>query len=1200
MTQPKEHTANLLLKRRAELENANRMFFALTTVTQDAVMLVAGDGTITFWNEAAEEIFGYHPDEVIGKNLHKLLALQSVQTAFGEGFRGFRKTNKGYLIGETRELSGRRKDGTSFISEMTLCAIEFNNEWNALALVRDITVRREAQDALSRKTDELELLLNNIQTQIWMFTEPDRYGAVNAAHAAFQGRSMASMQGAEVSDIYPPRFASETIESNRLVFEQREKIHLKQWQKNDLGERRLLSITKTPGPLKNGRTEFIVCSAEDITRREAAARALKALNERFKLAFEMNPAPMSITTLQRGVILEVNTAFLENFGYDRSELLGQRVLKLDFLDNDLREEAIEKIRNERFFKNLEVTFRRKDQTLFSGFWSAEQIVIDDKPCILSVFLDITERKLAEKELLETQEQTEAINRELEQAIERANRFAVEAKAASVAKSEFLANMSHEIRTPMNAIIGYAEMMLDDNLTEDQRQGMERIVDSADVLLAIVDDILDLSKIEADKMDLEEVSFDLETLVFQAVGLVSARATNTDVEILCDIGKISNRVIGDPMRLKQILLNLLSNAVKFTKEGEIVTLVRELERVDGKIHIEFVVRDSGIGISEKKTSEIFDPFLQADGSVTRNYGGTGLGLTICRRLVTMMNGSISVESRENVGSAFVFDVWLKQQRASGEIISAPSKLYEKRVLVIDDNSTAGHITAAMLVREEMRPTLCHSLEEAAEILSENRFDIILVDAMQEYLDSHQIASIINGAIKENAPPLIALLPIPKLKGHLKKVRHLYSGVLAKPVSREELYSTLRQALKLDPTLPTPPPADYASAQLFSSSLNVLIAEDSEVNQETTVALLKRLGHRADIAEDGVIAVEKVLSRDYDLVLMDMQMPRMSGIRAAKTIRDNGSSIPIIAVTANAMKGDRDKCLRAGMNDYLAKPIKRHTLQEMIAKHFGSDTNEKFNYRLRTMLISADSEFCINMQHSLSRIFPSIAPRVVENSFSGYVAVGSFQPHILFIDLETPELKCFKILDFLNEDENHKDTQVVIISASDISPSEVDRLMSHGAADILTKPLNPSKLLETLRYLLSGNRAVTSGQESQSPSAENIQEEIDEEAYLASPPMIQNIAADMGLEIDECRPLIEKFVINIESKMTNLETANQKKEAETIRRIAHKIRGSALNLRLQMVARHSSEIEKKAEMGLLSDIGGHIHELQEAIEVVRNIL
>ncbi len=289
----------------------------------------------------------------------------------------------------------------------------------------------------------------------------------------------------------------------------------------------------------------------------------------------------------------------------------------------------------------------------------------------------------------------------------------------------------------------------------------------------------------------------------------------------------------------------------------------------------------------------------------------------------------------------------------------------------------------------------------------------------------------------------------------------------------------------------------------------------------------------------------------------------------------------------------------MDDYLAKPIKRHTLQEMISKHFGSDTNEKQNYRLRTMLISADRECGTSVQHSMSRVFPSIAPRIVEDSLAGYVAIGSFQPHILFIDLETPSLECFRILEFLNTEENHKDTQVVIITGSDISSPEIDRLLSHGAVDILTKPLWSSKLLESLRYILFGNRSVASGQEFLSFPAENTKKEIEEEAHLSPPLAIQRIADDMGLEIEECRPLIEKFVLNIEAKMASLKNAHRKKETEIIGSIAHSIHGTALNLRLQMVARYSSEIENQAGMGRLGEIDGLIHKLQKAIEEVRDM-
>ena len=670
----------------------------------------------------------------------------------------------------------------------------------------------------------------------------------------------------------------------------------------------LVPVRVSATRVENATESDLFVMYEDITDRRKAQDAVTKLAN----IVETSEDAIIGQTLD-GTIVSWNAAAQRMFGYTVGEVQGRPISML--APPDRAEEVntnLDRIRKGEHVEHFETVRLRKDGTRIPVSMSIS--LTRDTAGQISGFSAIA-RDVSEQV---------ATREALQVARDAAQRMAQ-------TRSAFLANMSHEIRTPMNAILGLTELLLDTELGPEQRHSLSLVQSSAETLLTLINDILDFSKIEAEHLQLESIPFDLPRLVESTMGLLSVRARERRLELLADVQPdVPPMVRGDPTRLRQVLTNLIGNAIKFTPQGEVVVSAARAEAV-GHTHVRFAVRDTGIGIPVEKLTTIFEEFSQADTSTTRKYGGTGLGLAIAQRLVRLMGGELTVTSEVGRGTEFSFTVPLEAELAPQEpeaLVPGAVHLAGLRALVVDDNATNRRIVRDMLGAAGIRVHEAADGEAGLAAINaacrdQAPYDLVVLDAQMPLLDGFELAA----AVRRDptiATTRLLMLTSAGRRGDGQRCRELgIHGYLPKPASRSDLIEAVRAVVG------SPSVVDFVTRHSIAESrkrLRILLAEDNPVNQEVAASMLRKRGHDVDVVANGRAAVEAAAREQYDLVLMDIQMPEMDGFEATQAIRatPQGGELPIIALTAHALSGERERCLSFGMSGYLSKPYKAHEL------------------------------------------------------------------------------------------------------------------------------------------------------------------------------------------------------------------------------------------------------------------------------------
>jgi two-component system, sensor histidine kinase and response regulator len=776
----------------------------------------------------------------------------------------------------------------------------------------------------------LRTLMANIPEHVYFKDRDSRFIAVSESKALRDGMASAAMVGKSDFDLFSEEHARKAFEDEQRIMQTGQPVV-------DLEERETwpdrpdtwVSTTKLPLRDARGRIVGTFGVSRDITARRRAEEDLRDNEEKFRtLSDSAQDAIVMIDAEDQ--ILSWNRAAERLFGYAKAEAIGARFHPL-VVPERFREASSKGLAQFRQTGTgaaigtvRELAALRKDGSEFPIDLSLSMVKLRDRYLAIGIVRDITERKRTELALREAME---------------------EARASARLKSQFLANMSHEIRTPMNGVVGMTELLLDTELTNEQRSLANTVRTSAESLLTIINDILDFSKIEAGMLTFEQRPFELREPVEGCLQVMAERAHTKGLELAYLIDdNVPVQVIGDAGRLQQVLLNLVGNALKFTEHGEVVVRVTREGEESGRARLRFTVTDTGMGIAPEARKRLFQPFSQADGSITRKFGGTGLGLAISKQLVGLMGGEIGVESEVGRGSTFWFTVRLAAQPAALRVIPRRVDLAGQRALIVDDNQTNRDILQRQLNAWRVATVCAADGESALALLrhlapADPPFNFALLDMQMPGMSGFDLARQITADPALAGLKLLMLTSMGSMPPFGETAAAGVTACLTKPIQQADLHEAIASLLGMGKPRPVVPSAP-ARLPPEPKPLRILLAEDNVVNQNVARMQLARLGYMVDITVDGRAALEAAQTHPYDVVLMDCQMPEMDGYEATRHLRaweqtrhaagENSTPLYIIAMTASAMAGDREACLAAGMDDYISKPVQGSELAAALAR------------------------------------------------------------------------------------------------------------------------------------------------------------------------------------------------------------------------------------------------------------------------------
>jgi len=913
-------------KQLEDLRKSEAFQRTLSEALPDFIFILDADGVIQRVNRVQP---GHREEDVVGQRALMFIP-PGYHAAFEEAFRQALDTERVKTVETEVDFPDGRHYFLNRLNPVSFAGMESS----VILIATDITDRKRAEEQLRESEEKFRSIFESFQDLYFKSDIKGNFKTISPSVKPLAGYEEDELIGKSVLEVFVDAVDRDELMEALLAAGKINNYELKLKKKS--GQVVTVSLNAQIVKDGSGHPTAVEGVMRDITKQKRAEEAVRQAKERTERILNSVQSGVLVVDVETHEIVEVNPAAAAMIGAAPEEIVG-RVCHQFICPGE--KGACPITDKGQSVDNSERVLLTKDGGRASILKTVAPVTLEGRECLLETFVDISDRKRAEEELRQ-------MNEHLERQTAIASEMAAQAEMANKTKSEFLANMSHEIRTPMNSVIGFIDMLFDTDLNEEQIDYATTAKRSGEALLSLINDVLDFSKIEAGELDFEEIDFDPELLAHDICAVTRPRIGLKPIEILCRIGdNLPSYVRGDPGRFRQVLTNFMGNASKFTDSGEIELSLDIEEEKDDRVMLHATIRDTGIGLPKDKLATIFESFKQVDASTTRRYGGTGLGLSICKKISELMGGDVWAESEPKKGSIFHFTAWLGKAEEKEAKRFTPVSLSGKKALIVDDNQrnldilthvleSAGMDVNALRNGEEVIPTLQKALE------AKDFFDLAIIDIQMPGMSGYEVAKAIRDS-KSLIPtlPMIALSSL--IEREAKRCKEAgFDGFLSKPIRREKLFQMMESLLgeikeggEEEEAPRQKMITQYSIREDIKHSVRILLAEDNPVNQKLAKLMLTKAGYHVEVANNGKEAVEKFTSNpdNFDLIFMDIQMPEMDGMEATEIIRKKGfDTIPIVAITAHAMKGDRENCLKAGMDDYITKPIKRETVFKVIEK------------------------------------------------------------------------------------------------------------------------------------------------------------------------------------------------------------------------------------------------------------------------------